>query len=81
MNYGKDDTQINGCDEGNYSIIFTKCRDCDKNESCSSKKLEQLNSFISEEPPIVKKLASVSGITGQEAAAALKAALEKMKNL
>lgn len=72
MNYGKDGTQINGCDIGNYSIISKKCRDCDENECCLDKKLEQLNSFISKEPPIVKKMASVSGITVEEVVAALK---------
>ena len=65
-------TQINGCDIGSYSRMSRKCRNCDKNVYCINKKLEEINFFISEKPPIVKKLASVGGVTVKEAAAALK---------
>lgn len=70
MDHATDSTQINGCNIGSYSRMSKKCRDCDKNEYCT--KLEEINFFISEKPSIVKKLASVGGVTVEEAAAALK---------
>ncbi len=72
MDHETDSTQINGCNIGSYSRMSKKCRDCDKNEYCTSKKLEELNFFISGEPPIVKKLAIVGGVTVEDAVAALK---------
>lgn len=72
MDHVTDSTQINGCNIGSYSRMSKECRDCDKNEYCTNRKLEELNFFFSEKPPIVKKLAAVGGTTVEEAAAALK---------
>lgn len=70
-------TIINGCDTGSYHRLSTKCRKCDYKDFCKNKTIVAEAYNIPPDKQLQLIIPKV-GITANEAAEALKKAMEKL---
>ena len=75
------ETNINGCNTGNYSRTAKKCRECNNKEYCNNKRLEAEAYIIGIDMAAGKDFThtqAMGGVTAQEAAEAIGEAMRKI---
>lgn len=76
------ETNINGCNTGNYSRMAKRCRECNNKEYCSNKRLEAEAYIIGVDMAAGEDFTHTQlmrvGVTAQEAAEAIDEATRKI---